>query len=183
MCPAHNGCAAVCGCPGGCAGWVCFSGLCTGHTGGRYTRQIHGIAIDAVKNSHHSGAAAYHLEPVAEAGLVGLAFGNSPAAMLAAGGRRAIFGTKPIAAAFPRRGLAPVVVDLSLSEVAHQTDGGSKKRDAILSGWARDAQGQPTTDAYAGLPCSTLPFGPAQGGSTGAMLALIVELLVTCLSW
>ena len=33
----------------------------------------------AVTNSHHFGAAAYHLRPVAEAGLVGLALGNSPA--------------------------------------------------------------------------------------------------------
>ena len=61
-----------------------------------------GIAIGAVTNSHHFGVAAYHLRPIAEAGMVGLAFGNSPAAMPAAGGQRAIFGTNPIAATFPR---------------------------------------------------------------------------------
>jgi (2R)-3-sulfolactate dehydrogenase (NADP+) len=38
-----------------------------------------------------------------QAGLVGLAFGNSPAAMPAWGGKRALFGTNPIAARFPRR--------------------------------------------------------------------------------
>ena len=40
-----------------------------------------GAAFAGVTNSHHFGAAAYHLEPVAEAGMVGLAFGNSPAAI------------------------------------------------------------------------------------------------------
>lgn len=142
-----------------------------------------GIAIGAVTNSHHFGAAAYHLEPVAAAGLVGLAFGNSPAAMPAAGGTRAIFGTNPIAAAFPRHAAAPVVVDLSLSEVARgKLMVAAKKGEPIPLGWALDAQGQPTTDAQAGLHGSMLPFGSAQGGSKGAMLALVVELLVTSLT-
>ena len=50
--------------------------------------------------------------------MVGLAFGNSPAAMPAAGGKRALFGTNPIAAVFPRARRAPLSIDLSLSEVA-----------------------------------------------------------------
>ncbi len=50
--------------------------------------------------------------------MVGLGFGNSPAAMPAAGGKRPIFGTNPIAAIFPRRDGAPLTIDLSLSEVA-----------------------------------------------------------------
>src|ERR1043166_5026013 len=60
-----------------------------------------GVAFVGVTNSHHFGVAAYHLEPLAPAGLVGLAFGNSPAAMPAAGGKRPLFGTNPIAASFP----------------------------------------------------------------------------------
>ena len=38
--------------------------------------------------------------------------------MPAAGGRHPIFGTNPVAAIFPRRGAAPLMIDLSLSEVA-----------------------------------------------------------------
>jgi hypothetical protein len=68
-------------------------------------------------NSNHFGVAAYHLEPIAAAGLVGLAFGNSPAAMPAWGGKRALFGTNPIAARF-RAARAAAVIDLSLSAVA-----------------------------------------------------------------
>ena len=58
-------------------------------------RARYGVAFAGVTNSHHFGVAAYHLLPVADAGMVGLAFGNSPAAMPAAGGRRPLFGTNP----------------------------------------------------------------------------------------
>ncbi|HQY47264.1 MAG TPA: Ldh family oxidoreductase, partial [Usitatibacteraceae bacterium] len=57
----------------------------------------HGVAFVSVANSNHFGVAAFHTEPIAEAGLVGLAFGNSPAAMPMWGGKRALFGTNPIA--------------------------------------------------------------------------------------
>ena len=138
-----------------------------------------GIAIAAVTNSHHFGAAAYHLAPLAEAGLVGLAFGNSPAAMPAAGGKRALFGTNPIAAVFPRPGQLPVTVDLSLSEVARgKLMVAAGKGEAIPLGWALDADGQPTTDPAKGLQGSMLAFG----GTKGAMLALVVELLVTSIT-
>ncbi len=138
-----------------------------------------GVAFAAVTNSHHFGAAAYHLEPVGAAGLVGLAFGNSPAAMAAAGGKQPLFGTNPIAAVFPRRAAAPLLIDLSLSEVARgKLMVAAKEGRAIPLGWALDGDGQPTTDPAAGLAGSMLPMG----GTKGAMLALVVELLVTALS-
>ena len=62
-----------------------------------------GVSFVGVTNSHHFGVAADHLAAVAAAGMVGLAFGNSPSAMPAAGGKHPIFGTNPIAAAFPRK--------------------------------------------------------------------------------
>ena len=138
-----------------------------------------GVAFAGVTNSHHFGAAAYHLEPVGAAGLVGLAMGNSPAAMAAAGGRRPLFGTNPIAAVFPRRDAPPLLIDLSLSEVARgKLMVAAKEGRAIPLGWALDADGQPTTDPKAGLEGSMLPMG----GTKGAMLALVVELMVTALT-
>ncbi len=56
-----------------------------------------------VARSHHFGVAAYHLRPVADAHMVGLAFGNSPAAMPTAGGRHPIFGTNPSPRCFRAR--------------------------------------------------------------------------------
>ena len=78
----------------------------------------HGVSFVGVSNSHHCGVLVDHLRPVAEAGMVGLGFANSPSAMPVAGGRHAILGTNPIAAIFPRQGHDPLMIDLSLSEVA-----------------------------------------------------------------
>jgi (2R)-3-sulfolactate dehydrogenase (NADP+) len=138
-----------------------------------------GVAFAGVTNSHHFGVAAYHLTPVAATGMVGLAFGNSPAAMPAAGGKRPLFGTNPIAAIFPRRGGAPLSVDLSLSEAARgKVMVAARKGEAIPLGWALDREGRPTTDARAALDGSMLPMG----GTKGAMLALVVELLACALT-
>jgi (2R)-3-sulfolactate dehydrogenase (NADP+) len=140
-----------------------------------------GVALVGVINSHHAGVMVDHLRPAAAAGMVGLAFTNSPAAMPAAGGRRAMLGTNPVAAIFPRRDAEPVMVDLSLSEVARgKIMVAAKKGEPIPTGWALDAQGQATTDAQAALAGSMLPIGAATSHK-GATLALMVELLVTAL--
>lgn len=139
----------------------------------------HGIAFAGVTNSHHSGASGYHLEAVAAAKMVGLAFTNSPYAMPAAGGTRPIFGTNPIAAVFPRASAPPLLIDLSLSEVARgKLMVAAKEGKSIPLGWALDKEGNPTTDAKAGLEGSMLPMG----GTKGAMLALMVELLCCALT-
>jgi (2R)-3-sulfolactate dehydrogenase (NADP+) len=138
-----------------------------------------GVSFVSVTNSNHFGVAAYHLDPIAEAGLVGIAFGNSPAAMPAWGGRRALFGTNPIAAVFPRRAAPPLVIDVSLSAVARgKIMVAARDGKPIPEGWAVDAEGRATTDAKAALQGSMLPAG----GVKGAMLALIVELLACALS-
>ncbi|GAB3406451.1 Ldh family oxidoreductase [Massilia agilis] len=138
-----------------------------------------GAAFAGVTRSHHFGTAAYHLESVAQAGMVGLAFSNSPAGMPAWGGKRALFGTNPIAAVFPRRDAPPLVIDLSLSEVARgKLMVAAKKGESIPLGWALDKDGNPTTDPKAGLEGMMMPAG----GVKGAMLALVVELLCCALT-
>ena len=141
--------------------------------------RTHGVAFAGVMNSHHAGVIVDHLRAVADAGLVGIALANSPAAMPAAGGRHPIFGTNPVAAVFPRRAGEALMIDLSLSEVARgKVMVAAKKGEPIPLGWALDAAGQPTTNAKAALEGSMLPIG-AVTSTKGAMLALIVELLVT----
>jgi (2R)-3-sulfolactate dehydrogenase (NADP+) len=141
--------------------------------------RAHGVAMVGVVRSHHCGVVVDHLRAVADAGMVGLGFANSPAAMPAAGGKHAIFGTNPVAAVFPRREASPLLIDLSLSEVARgKVMLAAKEGRAIPAGWALDAAGNPTTDAKAALAGSMLPLG-AVSSPKGAMLALIVELMVT----
>ena len=141
----------------------------------------HGIAMAGVVRSHHCGVVVDHLRAAAAAGMVGLGFANSPAAMPAAGGKHPIFGTNPVAAVFPRQGADALMIDLSLSEVARgKLMVAAKEGRAIPQGWALDAAGQPTTDPQAGMAGSMLPIG-AVSSPKGAMLALVVELLVTAL--
>ena len=138
-----------------------------------------GVCFAGVTNSHHAGVLVDHLRPAAQSGLVGLAFANSPAAMPAAGGKRAIFGTNPVAAIFPRKGRDPLMIDLALSQTARgKIAVAAKEGRSIPQGWALDKDGRPTTDAKAALAGSMLPIA----GTKGAMLALIVEILVTALT-
>lgn len=138
-----------------------------------------GVCFVGITNSHHCGVLVDHLRAVAAAGMVGLGFANSPAAMPAAGGKHPIFGTNPVAAVFPRRAGEPLMIDLSLSEVARgKLMVAASAGKAIPLGWALDAQGNPTTDPAAGMAGSMLPVG-ASSSPKGAMLALIVELMVT----
>lgn len=138
-----------------------------------------GAAFVGVTRSHHFGVAAHHLDAVAAASMVGLAFSNSPAAMPAWGGKHALFGTNPIAAVFPRSDAPPLLIDLSLSEVARgKLMMAASEGKPIPSGWALDKDGNPTTDPKAGLEGMMLPAG----GLKGAMLALVVELLCCALT-
>ncbi|MBM3343027.1 MAG: Ldh family oxidoreductase [Betaproteobacteria bacterium] len=138
-----------------------------------------GVGYVGVTNSHHMGAVGYHLAPVAEAGLVGLAFTNSPPAINAWGGKRALFSTNPIAAVFPRKNGVPIVIDLSLSEVARgKIMVAAKEGTPIPLGWAVDKDGNPTTDAKAALTGSLMPIG----GAKGAALAMMVEVLCTAVT-
>ena len=139
-----------------------------------------GVAFAGVTNSHHFGVAAYHLEPV------GAARHGRPGVRQFAGGDAR--GRRPASALRhqpDRRGVSAPrrrrrsSIDLSLSEVARgKVMVAAKEGRPIPLGWALDGDGRPTTDPKAGLAGSMLPMG----GTKGAMLALVVELLVTALT-
>src|SRR5438067_11369101 len=139
-----------------------------------------GIAFAGIRNSAHVGVLGIHLLPVAQAGLVGFAFTNSPAAIPPWGGRKPLFGTNPVAAAFPRRGAAPIVIDLALSTVVRgRIMMAMRKGERIPEGWALDRHGKPTSDPKdANEHGSLFPIG----GMKGAMLALMFELICAALT-
>jgi (2R)-3-sulfolactate dehydrogenase (NADP+) len=139
-----------------------------------------GIAFAGVTNSAHVGVLGIHLEEVAKEGLVGVAFTNSPAAIPPWGGKKALFGTNPVAFAFPRGGADPIVVDLALTTVVRgKIMLAMTKGEKIPEGWALDRNGKPTTDPKEAIERGSL-F--AIGGAKGAMLALMVELLCVSLT-
>ena len=77
------------------------------------------------------------------------------------------------------RGQQPLIVDLSLTEVARgKIMVAAKEGKPIPAGWAFDRDGKPTTDAKAALTGSMA----AIGGVKGVVLALTVELLCVALT-
>jgi (2R)-3-sulfolactate dehydrogenase (NADP+) len=139
-----------------------------------------GIAFAGIRNSSHVGVLGIHLLAVAEAGLVGFAFTNSPAAIPPWGGKKALFGTNPVAAAFPRRDADPIVIDLALTTVVRgRIMMAMRKGERIPEGWALDRHGKPTTDPKEAIEHGSLfPIG----GAKGAMLALMFELICASLT-
>lgn len=139
----------------------------------------YGIAAAGFFRSHHAGALSLVVERIATHRLMALMFANTPKAMTAWGGTRPVFGTNPIAFAAPRAGHAPIVVDLALSSVARgKILKAAQEGKPIPVGWAKDADGTPTTDASAALKGTLAPIGDAKG----AALALMVEVLAAALT-
>jgi (2R)-3-sulfolactate dehydrogenase (NADP+) len=139
-----------------------------------------GAAVAAVTNSHHCGALGILIEPLAAAGFVGLAFSNAPAGIAPWNGKRAVLGTNPVAAIFPRRSAMPLVIDMSLTQVTRgQIMLLANAGKPIPEGWGMDARGRPTTDAREILVGGSLH---AVGGLKGTMLAVAVEILCCALT-
>jgi len=139
-----------------------------------------GIAFAGIRNSAHVGVMGIHLLPVAQAGMVGFAFTNSPAAIPAWGGKKALFGTNPVAAVFPRKGQDPLIIDLAMTTVVRgRIMMAMRKGERIPEGWALGADGKPTTDPKEAIERGSLfPIG----GAKGAMLALMFELVCAALT-
>src|SRR5687767_1638848 len=139
-----------------------------------------GIAFAGIRNSAHVGVLGIHVQAIAEAGMVGFAFTNSPAAIPPWGGKKPLFGTNPVAAAFPREKNPPLVIDLALTTVVRGRIMMAMKRgERIPEGWALDRNGKPTTDPKEAIEHGSLfPIG----GAKGAMLALMFELICAALT-
>ena len=158
---------------------LAYPALAMAEAEGATRARANGVAFIGITNSHHAGAMGLPVARLARQGLVAMAFTNSPFAMPVPGGRRPLLGTNPVAAAFPRRDAAPLVIDLALSQVARAKIAGAAQRgEAIPEGWALDAEGRPTTDPKAAMGGAML----ALGGPKGAALALAVELLCVALT-
>lgn len=137
------------------------------------TRQ-HGIAAMAINNCYHFSALWPEVEAIAAAGLAGIAMNPSHSWVAPEGGNRPVFGTNPIAFAWPRPGRTPFVFDFATSAIARgDIELHAKQGKPIPSHWAIDVDGQPTTDPKVALQGAMRTFG----GHKGSALAAMVELL------
>ena len=140
--------------------------------------RANGIAALAIHNCYNIAALWPEVEELANRGLVAFAFTCANAYVAPAGGTKPLFGTNPMAFAWPRINQPPLVFDQASSASArgeiqlHDRDG-----KAIPEGWAIDKYGNSTTDPAAALQGAQLTFG----GYKGSSLALMIELLAGAL--
>ncbi|MBA1146700.1 Ldh family oxidoreductase [Ectothiorhodospiraceae bacterium WFHF3C12] len=137
-----------------------------------------GIAALSVNNVFHIAALWPEVERLAEQGLVAFAFTGAINYVAPAGGTRPLFGTNPMAFAWPRENGPPVVFDQA-SSVSARGEIQIRRRDGVSlpAGWAVGPDGAPTTDPDIALKGAQLPFG----GHKGSAIAMMVELLAGAL--
>jgi len=134
-----------------------------------------GIAALALGNTYHFAALWPEAEALAEQGLVAFAFTAAFPYVVAPGGRTPIFGTNPMAFAWPRPGKHPMVFDQASSTMARgEIMIAARDGHSVPLGAGIDRNGKDTTD-----PKEILEGGAqlAFGGYKGAALAMMVELL------
>ena len=139
-----------------------------------------GCVCMTVSNSYNCGVLGYHVEQLAEAGLVAIGFTNSPASIAPTGGNKPVIGTNPFALAVPNsEGGAKFLLDQNASVVAKsEIMMRAREGHSIPEGWSLDANGDPTTDPEVALNGSMAPSGGYKGFGTG----LMVEVMAAALS-
>lgn len=152
-----------------------------------------GIALAAVRNSHHFGAAGVYARRAAEQGLIALLTSTtSISGVIPTGGALPVLGTNPLAFAAPVQDAPPFVLDMSTSIVAvNKVKAKWLAGQPIPEGWVVDGHSSPVTDAgeafrmlmeddTGGLAPLGGP-GTDLGGHKGFGLSLMVQLLSTAL--
>lgn len=136
----------------------------------------HGIATLALRHSYNALDLGQFAERIAEAGLIGIAFSNSPAAVAHPGMAQKLFGTNPFAYAVPgAEGRPDIVVDMSTSAVTKNAVVlKAAAGETLDAGVAVDRAGRPTTNPQTALEEGAIL---AFGGHKGAAISLLVEVL------
>jgi len=110
--------------------------------------------------------------------LIGLAITNAGMNMTPIGGTAKIVGNNPFAIAIPTTREWPMVLDIATSVVAGgKLDVARSKGESIPLGWARDKDGNPTTDPVAARAGSLEPVGGYKGYGLAVMLDVLAGVL------
>lgn len=146
-----------------------------------------GIGMATVRRSNHFGIAGYYALRAARQGLFAIVGTNASPQVAPTNGAAPMFGTNPLAIAFPTDADRPFVFDAATSVVPRgKLERLHREGRDMRSGWAVDPNGESTTDipkvvdglkareGYALLPLGGL--GESHGGHKGYGLATVVEL-------
>lgn len=138
-----------------------------------------GIAAMTINRCFHFSALWPEVEMIAAQGLVGLAMNPSHSWVAPAGGTRGVFGTNPLAFAWPRANGLPFVFDFATSAIARgDIELHAREGKAIPSHWALDSEGNATTDPRAALDGAMQTFGGHKGSALAAMIELLAGALI-----
>jgi LDH2 family malate/lactate/ureidoglycolate dehydrogenase len=141
--------------------------------------RAHGVAVVAVRNAFHFGAASYWARGFARQRMIGFAFSNTRPLMPAVGGAERIVGNNPLSIAFPSASDEPLFIDMATSATAMgKIRLAEAQGRSIPEGWAIDAGGRPTTSASEAIKGMLLPAA----GPKGFGLAVAIDLLCGALS-
>ena len=145
-----------------------------------------GVAVLALRNSHHIGRIGAYGEQCAAAGLVSIHFVNATGhqpRVAPYGGRDARLPTNPFCVAVPATDRRPaILLDMATSRIAQgKVRVARNSGRTVPPGCVLDPQGEPTTDPsvmFASPPGALLPFGEHKGFGLG----LICEILAGALA-
>lgn len=132
------------------------------------------VGVSGVINSNHFGAASVYARLALQENMIGIAITNVAPNMAMPGAKAAVVGNNPFSVAVPSFSEFPIVLDISLSNVA----GGKillaqQKGEKVPLDWAIDKNGNPTDDPAEAFAGFFLPVGAHKGYG----LALIIEIL------
>ncbi|MBA1201732.1 Ldh family oxidoreductase [Pseudomonas capeferrum] len=138
-----------------------------------------GVAALVIRNCFHFSALWPEVEAIAAHGLVGLAMTPSHAWVAPEGGSKGVFGTNPLAFAWPRPQGEPFVFDFATSAIARgDIELHARQQKPIPLGWGVDVDGVPSTDAQAVLAGAMQTFGGHKGSALAAMIELLAGALI-----
>jgi (2R)-3-sulfolactate dehydrogenase (NADP+) len=134
-----------------------------------------GVASLAVGHAHTCTSLGYFTEQIARRGLIGIGMTNASPIVAPPGGKTRVIGTNPIAFSVPdgAGGIAmqfdQSTTTVALGKITMAKAAGEK----IPTGWALDANGQPTTDPEAALGGSLVSMGGYKGWGFGLMAEVL----------
>ena len=137
----------------------------------------YGIAYATGRHSSNIGCGSYYGWRAAKDGLILLAGCNTYAFAAPFGGADKLLGTNPIIFSVPTDKEYPVVMDISTTVVASgKIQAAEREGRPIDPSWAKDFEGNPTTDASQAYSLTPI------AGHKGYGLAVMVDMLSTLLS-
>ncbi|WP_213878920.1 Ldh family oxidoreductase [Pseudomonas sp. dw_358] len=141
--------------------------------------RANGLAAMVIHNCFHFSALWPEVEAIAAEGLVGLAMTPSHSWVAPAGGHKPVFGTNPLAFAWPRPTGNPFVFDFATSAIARgDIELHARQGKPIPAHWAIDEHGTPTENAQAALKGAMQTFGGYKGSALSAMIELLAGSLI-----